>query len=58
MKANANKYHPLLNSDESCTVKIEDFSIKNSTEENLLGVTFDSILSFENHVISLYKNVS
>ena len=58
MKANANKYHLLLNSDESCTVKIEDFSIKNSTEENLLGVKFDSILSFENHVISLYKNVS
>ena len=58
MKANANKCHLLLNSDESCTVKIEDFSIKNSTEENLLGVKFDSILSFENHVISLYKNVS
>ena len=50
MKANTNKCHLLVSSDESCTVKIEDFSIKNSTEEKLLGVTFDSKLSFENHL--------
>ena len=31
MKANANKCHLLVSSDESCTAKIEDFSIKNST---------------------------
>ena len=34
MKANADKCHLLVSSDESCTGKIEDFSIKNSTEEN------------------------
>ena len=50
MKANADKCHLLVSSDESCTAKIEDFSIKNSTEEKLLGVTFDSKLSFENHL--------
>ena len=50
MKANADKCHLLVSSDESCTVKIEDFNIKNSTEEKLLGVKFDSNLSFENHV--------
>ena len=55
MKANADKCHPLVSSDKSCTAKIEDFSIKNSTREKLLGVKFDSKLSFENHVTSLCK---
>ena len=58
MKANADKCHLLVSSDENCTAKIEDFSIKNSTKENLLGVKFDSNLSFENHVISLCKKAS
>ena len=58
MKGNADKCHLLVSSDESCTVKIEDFSIKNSTEEKLLGVKFDSNLSFESHITSLCKNAS
>ena len=58
MKANADKCHLLVSSDESCTAKIEDFSIKNSTEEKLLGVKFDSNLSFESHITSLCKNAS
>ena len=55
MKANADKWHLLVSSDESCAAKIEDFSIKNSTEEKVLGITFHSNLSFENHVTSLCK---
>ena len=58
MKANAEKCHLFVSSNESCTAKIEDFSIKNSTEEKLLGVKFDSNLSFENHAISLCKKAS
>ena len=58
MKANADKCHLLVSSNESCTAKIEDFSIKNSTEEKLLGVKFDSNLSFENHVTSYCKKAS
>ena len=46
MKANADKCHLLVSSDERCTAKIEDFSIKNSTEEKLLGVKFDFNLFF------------
>ena len=57
MKANADKRH-LLSSDESCTAKIENFSIKNSTEEKLLRVNFDSNLFFENYVTSLCKKES
>ena len=48
MKANADKCHLLVSSDESCTAKIENFSIKNNSEEKFLGVKFDSKLSFEN----------
>ena len=55
MKANADKCHLLVSSDESCTAKIEDFNIKNSIEEKLFGVKFDSNLSFESHVTSLCK---
>ena len=58
MKANADKCHLLVSSDESCTAKIDDFSIKNNTGENLLQVKFDSNLSFENHVTSLCKKAS
>ena len=58
MKANADKCHLLVSSGERCTAKIEDFSIKNSTEEKLLGVKFDSNLSFESHITSLCKKGS
>ena len=34
MKANADKCHLLVSSDESCTAKIEDFNIKTSTKKN------------------------
>ena len=58
MKANADKCHLLVSSDESCAAKIEDFSIKNSTKEKLLRLNFDSNLSFKNNVTSLCKKAS
>ena len=44
--------------DESCTAKVEDFSITNSTDKKLLGEKIDTNLSFENHVISFLKKAS
>ena len=58
MKSNTDKCHLLVSSDESCTAKTEDFNIKNSTEEKLLGVKIDSNLSFEYHVTSLCRKTS
>ena len=58
IKANADKCPLLVSSDQSCTAKIEDFSIKNGTEETLLGAKFDSNLSFESHITSLCKKAS
>ena len=58
MKANADKCHLLVSSDEKCTANIEDFSIQNSTEEKLLVTKFDSNLSFESHDTFLCKKTS
>ena len=55
MKANANKCQLLVCSDENCIARIEDFIMKNDTEEKLLGVKLNSNLSFENHVTSHCK---
>ena len=58
MEANAHNYYPLLSTDEKFTAKIEDFNIRNSTEEKLLGLKFDSDLVFENLVIFFCKKTS
>ena len=58
MKVNTDNCRLLVSSDESSTAKIKDLNIKNSTEEKLLGVKFDSKLPSENHFTSLCKNVS
>ena len=58
MKANPEKCHLLVTTNTLTSVNINGFQIKNSTEEKLLGVNFDSKLSFENHVSSLYKEVT
>ena len=55
MEANADKSHLLANYNENCSAKIEDFRIKNSIEEKLIRVKFDSLLSFENLVSSFLQ---
>ena len=57
-KANTDKCILLVSSNESCTAKIEDFSLKNNSEEKLLRVKFDSNLSFENHITTLCKKAN
>ena len=40
------------------TIKIGEACVKESTEENLLGITFDQSLSFKQHVQPLCKKAS
>ena len=58
MKANADKCHIIVTRDTDVTAKIREFDVKNSREEEILGVKIDSKLSFENHVSSLCKKAS
>ena len=58
MEANTDKCNLLVSSDEVCTAKTEYFTIENGIKEKLLGVKFDSNLSFEGHVTSLCKKAN
>ena len=48
----------LVTRDTDVTAKIGELDVKNSREEELLGVKIDSKLFFENHVSSLCKKAS
>ena len=61
MKLNEDKCHLMIfgakRSNET-TVKIGEAYVKESTEENLLGITFDQSHSFKQHVKALCKKAS
>ena len=48
LKANPNKCHLLINTDETIT---------NSSNQNLLGILFNNKFDFDEHVTSIYKKV-
>ena len=55
MKANP-ECHLLVTTNALTSVNISGFQITNCTEEKLLGIKFDSKLSFENNISSLLYN--
>ena len=58
MKLNTDKYHVLLNSHGSNTIKIENLCIKNSSYEKMLSINFDYKLKFTNHIDEISKKAS
>ena len=55
MVVNADKCHLRASTSEAMGVKLENEIIKNSLQENLLGIVIDNRLSFEPHVENLCK---
>ena len=58
MKANPGKCHLLLSTKSPEVVSIDEIQIKSGTAENLLGITIDSELNFDNHLSAICNKVS
>ena len=58
MKANADKCHLLITTDEEKNISIGGEKIQNSKSEKLLGVTIDNKLSFTEHVHKICDKAS
>ena len=58
MKLNTDKCHALLNSQGPNTIKIGNLRIKNSSCEKMLGINFDYMLKFTNHIDEICKKTS
>ena len=55
MKPNGNKCHILVTSEKSVSINIDGSNVKNKKKRKLIGIKFDSSLSFKGHIISLCK---
>ena len=58
MKPNGDKCHLLVTTEKSVSVNIDGSNVTNKKEQKLLGIKFDSSLSFEGHITNLCKKAS
>ena len=58
LKSNAGKFHLFLSPSDDQTITVENYIIKSSGVEKLLGVTIDSNLNFKEHILSLCKKAN
>ena len=58
MKANPDKCHLLLSTEENCHAVIGNHSIENSKQQKLLGILLDNKLNFEKHISNLCTKAS
>ena len=58
MKANPDTCNLFVTTNALTSINVNGFQITNNTEEKLLGIKFNSKLSFENHAPSLCKKSS
>ena len=55
MKANYDKCHLLLITQDSASIQVENFTIKSSKAKKLLGINIENKLKFDIHVESIYQ---
>ena len=59
MKANPDKFHLLLSDpNEEFSIKVDNFDLKNSKSQKLLGIKIDNKLTFDDHVTSICTKAS
>ena len=58
MKPNGDKCHLIVTTEKSVSMNIDKSNIENKKEQKLLGMKFDSSLSFEGHISSICKKAS
>ena len=58
MIPNGDKCHLLVTTEKSVGISIEESNVTNKKEQRLLGIKFDSSLSFEGHITNLCKKAS
>ena len=58
MKPNGDKCHLLVTTEKSVSIIIDGSNVENTKEQKLLGIKFDSSLSFKGHIqVSVKKLV-
>ena len=58
MKANKDKCHLIVSSNEHVSMKLDNIEIENSNCERLLGVKIDSKLNFKENLDGIIKKAS
>ena len=58
MKPNGDKWHLLVTTEKSVSINIDGSNVTNKREHKLIGIKFDSSLSFEGHITNLCKKAS
>ena len=58
MKPNGDKCHLLVTTEKSVSINIDGSNVESNKEQKLLGIRFDSSLSFKGHITSLCKKAS
>ena len=58
LKANPDKCHLLINTDQNVALKTNNETITNSSNKKLLGILFNNKFDFDEHVTLLYRKTS
>ena len=58
MKPNGNRCHLLVTTEKPVSINIDGSIVENKKGQKLLGIKFDSSLSFRDHITSLCKKAS
>ena len=58
MEPNGDKCHLLVITEKSVSINLNGSNVRNKKEQKVLGIKFDSSLSFEGHIASPCKKAS